>query len=357
MRRAGLRTMVAVAAVLAAGMAVAGNMSDYKDTPTFHQADPRDCGPDDVGSVQVSCRYIEVGSIDGYQLGGQRKERDPRWSRLKKYQLGSMSRLKFAGIACGRGKTEQTATSLALGRAANAMKEGLLEWEERTFTGELTGLGFNKYDDGYSCTRVANTSGQHQPVVSNTPSVPRSQARSNSDRQQAEAQRLAKQKARAQDDARKRRATFIITSKDRYSLGLAFYSQNYDREWPGNGKQYILHGTKTYNLSCTPGEKICFGAWRDHQITYWGVGRKGKQNCQRCCIQCGQTFETNLSDGGPDAYPQTSSGGGQVLNEVLGIIGLGGAIYKELNGQGGGTYSAPAPAPRGNAHRPSGISR
>lgn len=357
MRWAGLQTLVAVAAVLVTGSAVAGNMNDYKDVPTFHQADPRECDSGDVGSVQVSCRYIEVGSIDGYQLGGQRKERDPRWTRLEKYQLGSRSRLKFAGIACGRGQTEQAATNVALGRAASAMREDLLEWEEKTFTGELTGLGFNKYDDGYNCKRVPNTSGQDRPSVSNAPSEPRTQAGSNSDRQRAEAQRLAKQQARAQDDARKRRATFIITSKDRYSLGLAFYSKNYDREWPGNGKQYILHGTKTYNLSCTPGEKICFGAWRDHQITYWGVGRKGKQGCQRCCIQCGQTFETNLNDGGPDAYPQTSSGGGQVLNEVLNIIGMGGAIYNDLNRQGDRTYSAPAPAPRGNAHRPSGISR
>ncbi|MDX8500657.1 hypothetical protein RFM99_19825 [Mesorhizobium sp. VK4C] len=358
MYRVGLQVLAAVFVMaLGASFALAGDMANYKDIPTFRQAQPRECDADDTESVQVSCRYIEVGSIDGYQLDGHRKEKDPRWAKLKKYQLGGRIRLKLAGTACARGRTEAEATSIALSRAANGMKEVLQDWEDETFTDQLTGLGFNKYDDGYNCKRTPNTSGQDQPSASNgsTQAAPQSEALNNAARQQAQQRRIAEQQARAEAEARKTRATFVITNSDRYTLGLAFYSKNYGGEWPGNGKQYVLSGTKTYNLKCTPGEKICFGAWRDHQTKYWGVGRKGNEGCEHCCIQCGQTYQTNLTDGGPDAYPQTSSGG-EVLNDVIGAIGLGAAIYQGLNGGGGGTYSAPAPAPRAKPYRPSGIS-
>ena len=330
-----------------AGLVLAGDMANYKDVRTFSQAPPHECDADDTGSVQVSCRYIEVGSIDGYQLGGERKEKDQRWAKLKKYQLGSATRLKFAGIACARGRTEQEATNIALGRAVNLMKEDLQDWEEAAFTGQLTGLGFNKYDDGYNCKRIPNTSTEDQLSASNGPNQadPQPQAMNDEARRQAEARRMAERQARAEAEARKTRATFVITNSDRYTLGLSFYSKNYGGEWPGNGKQYILSGTKTYNLRCTPGEKICFGAWRDHQTTYWGVGKNGKEGCQSCCIQCGQAYQANLTDGGSDSYPQTSSSG-QVLNDVIGAIVGGAIIYQGLNGQGGGTYSSPTPVLR-----------
>jgi hypothetical protein len=107
MYRVGLQVLTSVfVTALGANFALAGDMADYKDVPTFSQAPPRECEADDTGSVQVSCRYIEVGSIDGYQLGGQRKEKDSRWAKLKRYQLGSGTRLKFGGIACARGRTE-----------------------------------------------------------------------------------------------------------------------------------------------------------------------------------------------------------------------------------------------------------
>lgn len=342
---------------LGAGAVLAGDMANYKDVPTFRQAEPRECDADDIGFVQVSCRYIEVGSIDGYQLGSHRKEKDPRWAKLKKFQLGSGSLIKFGGIACARGQTESEATNTALGRAASAMKEVLQGWEDDTFTGHLTDLGFNKYDDGYRCKRTPSTSSEDQLSASNgsTQADPQSQATDDAARREAEERRAAERQAQAEAEARKTRATFTITNSDRYSLGLVFYSKSGDGEWPGNGRQYILSGTKTYNLKCTPGEKICFGAWRDHQTTYWGVGRQGKQGCSSCCIQCGQTYETNLTDGGPDSYPQTSSGG-DLLDGVIGAIGLGATIYNGLNSGGGGYSGAPVVVPRRNAPRESGIS-
>ena len=238
------------------------------------------------------------------------------------------------------------------------MKEILQDWEDETFTGQMTGLGFNKYDQAYKCVRVPNTSGEDQPIASNEPTQadPQTQATNDAERKNAEARRIAERKAKAEAEARKTRASFTITSNDRYSLGLVFYSKSHGGEWPGNGKQYVLTGTKTYNLKCTPGEKICFGAWRDYQNIYWGVGQRGKQGCENCCIQCGQTFETSLTDGGPDSYPQTSSGG-QVLNDVIGAIGLGAAIYNGLNGGGGGSYGGSSGnGPSAKKLRQSGIS-
>ncbi len=74
MYRICLRVLIAVfVTALGASFALAGDMANYKDVPTFRQAPPRECDADDIGSVQVSCRYIEVGSIDGYQIGGHRK--------------------------------------------------------------------------------------------------------------------------------------------------------------------------------------------------------------------------------------------------------------------------------------------
>ncbi|WEZ83518.1 hypothetical protein P6U16_01280 [Rhizobium sp. 32-5/1] len=345
----------AISMVLSESILHAGDLADYKQLPTFRQASPHECDSDDVGSIQLSCRYIEIGSIDGFQLGNERKENDPRWKRLKKYELGG-TRIKFGGIACGRGQTESGAFDMALGRAASATKEMIKDWEDQTFTEQLTGLGFNKYDSAYQCKRTPNTSSEDQLSTSSRPTETDGQLpETEDDARRAEELRIAEQQAQANEEARRSRATFIITNSDRYSLGLVFYSKSHGGEWPGNGKQYVLAGTETYNLKCSPGEKICFGAWRNDQTTIWGVGRKGKGGCQKCCIQCGQTLNTNLTDGGADSYPQTSSGGGQVLDDIIGAVGLGATIYNGLNGAGAFS-DTPVSGPRGNPQRESGIS-
>jgi hypothetical protein len=61
-------------------------------------------------------------------------------------------------------------------------------------------------------------------------------------------------------------ATFIMHNRDRYRIGLEFYSRTRSNHvWPGGDQQYNLSRDQTYNLTCRPGEKICFGAWRDYQ--------------------------------------------------------------------------------------------
>ncbi|PLP58217.1 hypothetical protein CYK37_14970 [Mesorhizobium loti] len=345
------RQFFRVAACLAAmsGAALGGNMEDYKNVPTYRMASPHECDADDVGRVQVSCKYIEVGSIDGYS--SLRVSDDPRWPKLEKYRLGG-TRLKFAGIACARADREENARKIALGRAATLAKRLIEDFEETTFTGQLSELGFNKYDDGWKCTKTDNTSGSDAPVAASE-----SEPDSSSTQQQtlADQQAAARERAQAEQAAwRRRTATFIITNNDRYTLGLGFFSRSRNAGWPGGNKQYVLSGTETYNLTCQPGEKICFGAWRNHQTKYWGSGRGGREACTGCCIKCGGTFRTALGDGGADSYPQTSSSPDQALETAVNVIGLGAVILQGLNDGGGGTTYAPAP--RARAQRQSGIS-
>lgn len=147
-------------------------------------------------------------------------------------------------------------------------------------------------------------------------------------------------------------ATFIIHNRDRYTLGLSFYSENYGGAWPGGNQQYILKRDGTYELNCSAGEKICFGAWRDYQSLYWGAGHGGHEACQNCCTTCGNTFETTLNDAGGDSYAQSGSQGSSVVNGILSgvLAGIGGfsSTYS------GGGYRAPVrlPIPSGGQRPP-----
>ena len=65
----------------------------------------------------------------------------------------------------------------------------------------------------------------------------------------------------------------------------------YNRAWPGGGEVYILDDwdPKSFNLQCSSGELICYGAWvRGDSNTYWGVGIDNSQYCSDCCYYCGE---------------------------------------------------------------------
>jgi hypothetical protein len=144
-------------------------------------------------------------------------------------------------------------------------------------------------------------------------------------------------------------ATFIIHNKDRYRLGLQFFSKTRrGHVWPSPGQQYNLSGDGTYELTCKRGEKICFGAWRDYQDLYWGVGR-GENGCNNCCITCGYTFETSLNDGGPDSYARNGGGGTTAVNDMISILGAAAGIAATIRNQN----SAPVPQYRPPARRSS----
>lgn len=82
-----------------------------------------------------------------------------------------------------------------------------------------------------------------------------------------------------------------IKSDYQYTVSLEFYSQKYNRAWPGNGKVWIIddYQTHDYNLECEYGEQICYGAWvRNNSDTYWGVGPNNSHSCTNCCGTCGK---------------------------------------------------------------------
>jgi len=83
---------------------------------------------------------------------------------------------------------------------------------------------------------------------------------------------------------------WTITSYHPNVVSLEFYSQSYNRAWPGDGQVYLLDDSAahSYNLECSPGEQVCYGAWvRNASSTYWGVGMNDTQRCSDCCAICG----------------------------------------------------------------------
>lgn len=84
---------------------------------------------------------------------------------------------------------------------------------------------------------------------------------------------------------------WFIKSDYQYTVSLEFYSQRYNRAWPGNGQVYVIndYNNHEYNLECETGEQICYGAWaRGDSNTYWGVGMNNSQRCSNCCGICGR---------------------------------------------------------------------
>lgn len=59
---------------------------------------------------------------------------------------------------------------------------------------------------------------------------------------------------------------------------------------PMQGNVYTLGKgeTRTYQLSCTPGQSVCYGAAKpgNNLSPYWGVSNTGKQDCANCCVTC-----------------------------------------------------------------------
>lgn len=81
-----------------------------------------------------------------------------------------------------------------------------------------------------------------------------------------------------------------IKSEDSYPVQLAFWNEDRTLSWPGGNKAYLIKDSEfhTFRLSCKPGQKICFGAWRSAHTGYsWGVGFGAKEGCSDCCMKCG----------------------------------------------------------------------
>jgi hypothetical protein len=84
---------------------------------------------------------------------------------------------------------------------------------------------------------------------------------------------------------------WTIRSEHPNVVSLEFYSQEANRAWPGDGEVYMLDDSDnhSFNLQCSSGEQICYGAWvRGNSDTYWGVGLNNSNRCTDCCYTCGR---------------------------------------------------------------------
>jgi hypothetical protein len=74
------------------------------------------------------------------------------------------------------------------------------------------------------------------------------------------------------------------------AIQIQFFSQSRKWVWPAADKVINLGDGKDdrYNLTCEPGEKICYGAWAVANPTYaWGVAHNNR-TCPNCCFVCGK---------------------------------------------------------------------
>ena len=93
---------------------------------------------------------------------------------------------------------------------------------------------------------------------------------------------------------------FTISSNHPNVVDVEFYSQSYDRVWPGNGNVWTIkdYEPHSFDLECETGEQICYGAWlRGDTDTYWGVGLNNFDGCERCCAVCGAGDATPMTLG------------------------------------------------------------
>ncbi|MBN9035509.1 MAG: hypothetical protein J0H53_05525 [Rhizobiales bacterium] len=173
--------------------------------------------------------------------------------------------------------------------------------------------------------------------------------------------RQRQEEARAAAAAKERRRTQLIVrinNKDRFDIGVAFYSSNRKNfGWPGNNRHWVMSSgeKREFALECQPGEKICYGAARkNNNSQIWGVGLGWVDGCQGCCMTCGHEYGYSLADGGPYREPQVSRRSGNDGVEILGSVLEGLALG--LGAAGAIQNSSPPPAPRGRNFRQSDIS-
>jgi hypothetical protein len=87
---------------------------------------------------------------------------------------------------------------------------------------------------------------------------------------------------------------YVLQNEHSRSVAIELHSA--DRTWPGGDQVYLLDPgeIKAVKISCTPGERICYGAWinGDDRIAF-GVGPDNDRTCHNCCSICvGHTMET-----------------------------------------------------------------
>lgn len=87
---------------------------------------------------------------------------------------------------------------------------------------------------------------------------------------------------------------FLLENEHRQPVAIELHGK--DRAWPGDNQVYLLGpgDIKKVTISCTTGERICYGAWiNGNDRVAFGVGPDNDRTCHNCCSICvGQTMET-----------------------------------------------------------------
>jgi L-rhamnose mutarotase len=83
--------------------------------------------------------------------------------------------------------------------------------------------------------------------------------------------------------------TWKFQNFDNKAVDIQFYADDRKQVWPDHRAAYSIEdrGMHHYTLSCTAGEKVCYGAWeRGNASAFWGKGNNDKQRCSDCCYTC-----------------------------------------------------------------------
>lgn len=301
----------------------------------------------DKGPIAWSCRRTLLTHIRGW---------------------GRQTIRKFVALACARGPNDVQARVNADGWATvllNRMKADDLRMQE---VPRESGYTYVNDEEDTHCVKI----GAHDPPLENE--VHNFRLYTNKQTGDRFEEKMALMEAedaaqeeneRAEREAAARRAllerqrrelearslTIEMQSLDRYRLQLEFYSQNYSRAWPGGGKIFPLGDSQfhTFRLNCQPGEKICYGAWRDGSPNgrYWGSGYNGRQTCATCCMICGRGSRRITLNAGPEDSPSGGGGSSVSVSDMVDMlnagVALGTAIHGMRGGGSGGGYVPPPP--------------
>ena len=71
------------------------------------------------------------------------------------------------------------------------------------------------------------------------------------------------------------------------TISVELFDETNGGAWPGGSNVYLLPSgtTKTADIACIPGAKVCFGA--EAGGLYWGGGLADSYPCTDCCATCG----------------------------------------------------------------------
>jgi hypothetical protein len=87
---------------------------------------------------------------------------------------------------------------------------------------------------------------------------------------------------------------FVLENEHSRSVAIELHGK--ESVWPGHEQVYLLEpgDIKEVTISCTPGERICYGAWiNGNDSLNFGVGPDNDRTCHSCCAICvGHTMET-----------------------------------------------------------------